>query len=203
SFQPAVTYDSGGIYPDGVAIADLRGIGKADIVVANSSTSITINQGDVGVLIGNGDGTFQPVVAYPASLFGAAAIKVADMDGDGKLDVIVVNCSATSGSCKGGNGNVGVLLGKGDGTLKPVVTSPPGGSAPYAVAVGDLNGDSKPDIVTGNCVGASCGQGPGSVGVLLNKSQGNSTTGITSSPNPSNFGQAVTFTATVSSASFK
>ena len=201
TFQPAVAYNSGGIYPDGVAIADL-GNGKADIVIANSSTSTTVNQGDVGVLIGNGDGTFQPVVAYPASLFGAAAIKVADMDGDGKLDVIVVNCSATSGSCQGGNGDVGILLGNGDGTLKPVVTFPPGGSAPYAVAIGDLNGDSKPDIVTGNCIGASCGQGPGSVGVLLNTSRGNSTTGLTSSPNPSNFGQTVTFTATVNPSAF-
>lgn len=203
TFQPAVAYNSGGIYPDGVAIADLRGIGKADIVVANSSTSTTINQGDVGVLLGNGDGTFQPVVAYSASLFGAAAIKVDDMDGDGKLDVVVVNCSATSGSCKGGNGNVGVLLGNGDGTLKPVATFPPGGSAPYAVAVGDLNGDSKPDIVTGNCVGAACAPSPGSVGVLLNTSKGDDTTDLTSSPNPSNSGQSVTFTATVSSSSFK
>jgi Bacterial Ig-like domain (group 3)/FG-GAP-like repeat/Abnormal spindle-like microcephaly-assoc'd, ASPM-SPD-2-Hydin/FG-GAP repeat len=203
TFQPAVAYNSGGLYPDGVAIADLSGTGKADIVIANSSVSLTVNQGNVGVLIGNGDGTFRPVVAYPASLFGAAAIKVADMDGDGNLDVIVVNCSATSGSCQGGNGDVGVLLGNGDGTLKPVATFPPGGSAPYAVAVGDLNGDSKPDIVTGNCVGASCGQAAGSVGVLLNTSQGNSTTELGSSPNPSNFGQTVTFTATVSSASFK
>lgn len=202
TFQPAVAYDSGGIYPDGVAIADL-GNGKADIVIANSSTSITINQGDVGVLIGNGDGSFQPVVAYPASLFGAAAIKVADMDGDGRLDVVVVNCSATSGSCQGGNGDVGILLGNGDGTLKPVVTFPPGGSAPYAVAIGDLNGDTKPDIVTGNCIGASCGQSPGSVGVLLNTSRGDSATNLTSSPNPSNSGQTVTFTATVNAAAFK
>src|SRR5262249_11340189 len=142
TFQTPTTYDSGGIYPDGVAIADL-GNGNADIVVANSSTSTTMNQGDVGVLIGNGDGSFQQVVSYPASLFGAAAIKVADMDGDGKLDVIVVNCSATSGSCQGGNGDVGVLLGIGDGTLQPVMTFPPGGSAPYGLAVGDLNGDSK------------------------------------------------------------
>jgi len=203
TFQTAVTYDSGGIYPDGVAIADLRGIGIADIVVANSSTSTTINQGDVGVLIGNGDGTFQKAVPYAASRFGAAAIRAADMDGDGKLDVIVVNCSATSGSCQGGDGDVGVLLGKGDGTLKPVMTFPPGGSAPYAVAVGDLNGDSKPDIVTGNCIGASCGQAPGSVGVLVNTSHGDSATDLTSSPNPSGFGQTVTFTATVRSASFE
>jgi len=203
TFQPAVAYDSGGIYPDGVAIADISGDNKADIVVANSSTSISINQGDVGVLLGNGDGTFQPVVAYPASEFGAADIAVADMDGDGKLDVVVVNCSAFSGSCKGGGGNVGVLLGNGDGTLQPVTTFAPGGNAPFAVAVGDLNGDSKPDIAVGNCYSNVCSQQPGGVAVLLNTSQGTSTTELTSSLNPSNFGQSVTFTATVSSTGFK
>lgn len=203
SFQPAVAYDSGGIYPDGVAIADISGDGKADIVIANSSTSITINQGDVGVLIGNGNGTFQPVVAYVASEFGAAAINVADVDGDGKLDVVVANCSAFSGDCRGGGGNVGVLLGNGDGTLQPVVTFPPGGNTPFAVAVGDLNGDSKPEIVVGNCNSNVCGQLPGGVSVLLNTSHGTTATELTSSPNPSNFGQTIIFTATVSSSGFK
>ena len=203
TFQPAVAYDSGGIYPDGVAIADLSGNGKQDIVIANSSTSVTINQGDVGVLIGNGDGTFQTVAAYPASEFGAAAIKVADMDGDGKPDVVVVNCSAVSGNCNGGGGNVGVLLGNGDGTLKPVVTFPPGGNTPFAVGVADLNGDSKPDVVVGNCASNICGQLPGSISLLLNTSLGPTTTTLTSTPNPSNFGQPVTFTATATSEGFK
>ncbi len=203
TFQPAVAYNSGGIYPDGVAIADLKGDGKADLVVANSSTSTTINQGDVGVLIGNGDGTFQPVVAYPASEFGAAAIKVTDMDGDGKPDVVVVNCSAISGNCNGGGGNVGVLLGNGDGTLKPVVTFPPGGNTPFAVGVADLNGDGKPDVVVGNCNSNVCGNAPGSVAVLLNTSLAPTTTTLTSSLNPSNFGQSVTFTATTTGEGFK
>ena len=203
TFQPAVPYNSGGIYPDGVAIADLNFDGKADLVVANSSTSTTINQGDVGVLIGNGDGTFQPVVAYPASEFGAAAIKVADMDGDGKPDVVVVNCSAFSGNCNGGGGNVGVLLGNGDGTLKPVVPFPPGGNTPFAVGVADLNGDSKPDIVVGNCNSNVCGNAPGAVTVLLNTSLAPTTTALTSSLNPSSFGQSVTFTATATSEGFK
>ena len=202
-FQPAVAYNSGGIYPDGVAIADLNGDGKADLAVANSSTSTTINQGDVGVLIGNGDGTFQTVKAYPASEFGAAAIKVADMDGDGKPDVVVVNCSAISGNCNGGGGNVGVLLGNGDGTLQPVVTFPPGGNTPFAVGVADLNGDSKPDIVVGNCNSNVCGQLPGAVSVLLNTSLAPTTTALTSSSNPSNFGQSVTFTATATSEGFQ
>ena len=203
TFQPAVPYNSGGIYPDGVAIADLNFDGKADLVVANSSTSTTINQGDVGVLIGNGDGTFQPVVAYPASEFGAAAIKVADMNGDGKPDVVVVNCSAFSGNCNGGGGNVGVLLGNGDGTLQPVVTFPPGGNTPFAVGVADLNGDSKPDIVVGNCNSNVCGNAPGAVTVLLNTSLAPTTTALTSSLNPSSFGQSVTFTATATSEGFK
>jgi len=201
-FQAAKTYDSGGIYPDGVAIADLNGDGIADLVVANSSTSTTTNEGDVGVLIGIGNGTFQPVHAYPASEFGAAAIKVADMDGDGIPDVVVVNCSAVSGNCNGGGGNVGVLLGIGDGTLQPVVTFPPGGNTPFGVAVGDLNGDSKPDIVVANCNSNVCSQLPGGVGVLLNTSLGNTATDLSSSLNPSNFGQAVTFIATVTSAGF-
>ncbi len=203
TFQPAVAYNSGGIYPDGVAIADISGDGKADLVVANSSTSTTINQGDVGVLIGNGDGTFQPVVAYSASEFGAAAIKVADFDGDGKPDVVVVNCSAISGNCNGGGGNVGVLLGNGDGTLKPVVTFPPGGNTPFAVGVADLNGDGKPDVVVGNCNSNVCGNAPGSVAVLLNTSLAPTTTTLTSSVNPSNFGQSVTFTATATGEGFK
>ena len=203
TFQAAVAYDSGGIYPDGVAIADLKGDGIADLVVANSSTSTTINQGDVGVLIGNGDGTFQPVVSYPASEFGAAAIKVADMNGDGKPDVVVVNCSAFSGNCNGGGGNVGVLLGNGDGTLQPVVTFPPGGNTPFGVGVADLNGDSKPDIVVGNCNSNVCGNAPGAVTVLLNTSLAPTTTALTSSLNPSSFGQSVTFTATATSEGFK
>lgn len=205
TFQAAKAYDSGGIYPDGVAIADINGDGKADLVVANSSTSITINQGDVGVLIGIGDGTFQTVVAYPASEFGAAAIKVADMDGDGKPDVVVVNCSAVSGNCNGGGGNVGVLLGNvdGNGTLQSVVTFPPGGNTPFGVAVADLNGDSKPDVVVTNCNSNVCGQLPGGIAVLLNTSLGPTATTLTSSQNPSNFGQSVTFTATATSDGFK
>jgi len=201
-FQPAVAYNSGGIYPDGVAIADLNADGQADLVVANSSTSTTINQGDVGVLIGNGDGTFQTVAAYSASEFGAAAIKVADMNGDGIPDVVVVNCSAISGNCNGGGGNVGVLLGNGDGTLKPVDTFPPGGNTPFAVGVADLNGDSKPDIVVGNCNSNVCGQLPGGIAVLLNTSLGPTTTTLTSSQNPSNFGQSLTFTATAAGEGF-
>ena len=71
------------------------------------------------------------------------------------------------------------------------------------MAVGDVNGDGRPDIVAANCVGNQCGSGPGELGVLINTTVGSTATALTSSPNPSSFGQAVTFTATVTSHFFK
>jgi hypothetical protein len=201
TFAAGVVYGSAGIYPDGVVIADVNGDGKADLVVANSSTSFSVNAGDLGVLLGNGDGTFQAAVAYPAGGYGSASVAVVDVNGDGKLDMVVANCSSTSGSCSGSSGTVGVgvLLGNGDGTFQTVVTYGSGGNTPFGLAVADLNGDTKPDILVANCGSANCGTRPGSVGVLMNASIGGTITKLASSANPSMFGQSVTFTATVTS----
>jgi hypothetical protein len=198
-FGTVTTLDSGGFFPDWVDIVDVNGDGKPDLVVANSSNSIANDiGGNVGVLLGNGDGTFQTATHYLSGGFGAASVAVADVDGDGKLDLVVANCSATSGSCTGGGGTVGVLLGNGDGTFQtPAVTYPSGGPTPFGVAVADLNGDGKPDIVAANCVSNICGGGNGAVGVLINTSLTATATALTSSLNPSPVGQAVTFTATV------
>ena len=200
-FPTATAYGTGGLFPDGIAIDDVNGDGTLDLVVANSSTSSTVDDGNVGVLLGNGDGTFGTAKAYPSGAFGAASVAVADVNGDGKLDVVVVNCSSTTSSCTGGGGltvGVGVLLGNGDGTFQTAVTFGSGGNTPFGVAVADVNEDSKPDIVVANCAGASCGTaGAGVVGVLLNASLTATATALTSSPNPSKFGQTVTLTATV------
>jgi len=115
-FQAAVDYNVG-TNPVSVAVGDFNGDGKPDLAVGGSSVS---------VLLGNGDGTFQPAVNYgPGSGWGLA---VADFNGDGKLDL------ATP---------LSVLLGNGDGTFQPAGNY---GSRGNSVAVGDFNRDGKPDL---------------------------------------------------------
>src|SRR3989442_6370223 len=117
SFLPAVTYDSGGLFPRAVAVADLNGDGKPDLVVANLCSTGTncefpIPNGTVGVLLGNGDGTFQVVVGYSPGGTLAQAVAVADVNGDGKPDLLVAVRVSNIG-----DGAAGVLLGNGDGTF--------------------------------------------------------------------------------------
>jgi hypothetical protein len=147
TFQTAVTYDSGGISARSLAVADVNGDGKLDVVVTNQSSNT------LGVLLGNGDGTLQPAMVYGSGGDEPSSVAVADVNGDGKLDLLVANPCASS--CP--NGGIGVLLGSGDGTFQAAVTDPAAaGIFPNSVAVSDLNGDGKADLVIGsNCF--SCG----------------------------------------------
>jgi hypothetical protein len=186
TFQTAVTYDSGGIFANSVVIGDVNGDGKLDLAVVNGSTT-GADAGNVGVLLGNGDGTFQPVAIYPRDPrggYGAGSVALMDVNGDGKPDVVVSNCSTSAIGCAHSDGDVAVLLGKGDGTFQPptiATTYGSGGTTPFGVAVGDVNGDSRPDIVAANCVGSQCGSGLGELGVLINTSVGSTATALTSS----------------------
>jgi hypothetical protein len=73
--------------PVSVAVADVSGDGKPDVVVAN------FNANTVSVLAGNGDGTFQARVDYTTGAE-PRSVAVADVSGDGKPDLVVANAGA-------------------------------------------------------------------------------------------------------------
>jgi hypothetical protein len=149
TFQPAVNYPAGAKDDDfSLAAADFNRDGHLDLAVLNT------NSDTVSILLGNGDGTFQPPVTY-ATGDSPAALAVADFNGDGVPDLAVPNLDANT---------VSILLGNGDGTFKPQVQYVTG-PYPVAVAVGDFNGDGKLDLATAdsfsNTVSVLLGNGDG------------------------------------------
>src|SRR5439155_27259141 len=121
----------------------------------------------------NGDGTFQ--LPIPLGVTNPGSLVAMDANGDGKLDLVAGD----------DRGNVSLLLGNGNGTFQSAINS---SAYPFAMAVGDFNGDRAPDLIFSN--GSSI-----SLGVFLNT--GGAALSTTSSANPSHLGQSVTFTTTL------
>ena len=120
-FCKSCSYGSGGYTSLSVALADVNGDGKPDLIVANICVSSgSCGNGTVSVLLGNGDGTFKTAVSYSSGGYYASAVAVADVNGDGIPDLLVANqCASTCSGSSPVVGSVGVLLGNGDGTFHP------------------------------------------------------------------------------------
>jgi uncharacterized repeat protein (TIGR01451 family) len=132
SFGPATNYPVG-MSPWQVVVGDFNGDGKPDLAVANSGSNF------VSILLGNGDGTFQPALMADA---GGPQLSIAlgDFNGDGKLDLVVIT---RFGGASGPG--VSILLGKGDGTFLPPVQIQSNANVSHVV-VGDFNLDGKLDL---------------------------------------------------------
>ncbi len=144
--------------PSAIALADFDGDTIPDLLVGDSRT--------VRFLKGNGDGSFQtPGAAMPAGL-GVAAILATDLDGNHKMDAVVVN---DHDQLPGASGDILVLLGNGDGTFTSGATFTTGVGSESAV-LGDFNRDGKTDIAVANA-------GSGDVNILLGDGTGSFTYG--------------------------
>lgn len=126
-----------GAGPRWVSVADLNHDGNPDLIVANADA------GTLVVLLGDGKGNFRQAPGSPMSAGHLPNdIAIADMNGDGNLDVVIANHQAPY---------LTILLGNGTGMLAPAPGSPfevHSNPHPHGVVVADFNGDNKPDVAT-------------------------------------------------------
>ena len=121
--------------PESVAVGRFGGGKQVDLAVGNYQGS------SISVLLGNGRGKFSQAVDY--NTLNPTSVAVGDLNGDGKEDLVASNIDAPNNLRVG---SVSVFTGNGDGTFQPGLIYPAGEEL-YDVAIGDFNGDGKPDLV--------------------------------------------------------
>jgi FG-GAP-like repeat len=134
SFPGNVGCGGNGIQYD-LQLGDFNGDGKLDFAFCD--------QTQIGVLLGNGDGTFQPAVFYSAGTQGQFAYAIGDINSDGNQDLLVSQYQGNS------NFTLAVLLGKGNGTFQAAqnVSIPQIPAAELGIVVGDFNSDGLLDFI--------------------------------------------------------
>jgi hypothetical protein len=137
-----------GVKPSFITAGDFNGDGNVDLAVSDAGSAA------VSVLLGNGDGTLRDARQYPISgpsagvagiSTGSFSLEAADVTGHGRLDIVTSNSVSN---------DVSVLPGNGDGTFGPAATYPIAGPAsrgviPFALSLGDFDGDGDQDAVSG------------------------------------------------------
>ena len=125
--------------------------------------------GQLSIASGNGDGTFQTPTALPSGGFYAESLVVADFNGDGNLDIALVNNCTDSGCSTGGS--VSIYLGNNNGTFSFLNTITNISGFPTSIVAGDFNNDGRVDLaVSGIAAGSDFNPPP--VNVLLGNGDG-------------------------------
>jgi hypothetical protein len=152
TYASSATFATAGSLSNSVAVADVDGDGNLDLVVTNMCSDPYTCYG-VAVLLGKGDGTFKSAVGYASGGLETGGVAVGDVNGDGLPDLVLTsNCQLQT--CAGGT--LTLLLNQGSGTFgAPQQLN----DAKGPVSLGDVNGDSNLDLVTG--AGVMLGHGDG------------------------------------------
>jgi hypothetical protein len=167
SFRNREDYETGGSWGGGaalfVAIADLNGDGKPDLVTKNGApvSGTTDVKTTVSVLLNKGSGRFKAAHTYRTGYDDAQfpsehRLAVIDLNGDGKPDLATAHA--------GFGTTVSVRLNGGEGSFESRLEYRTGRSPAVSLVTGDLNSDGKPDVATANADYHM----PGAVAVLLN-----------------------------------
>jgi hypothetical protein len=144
-----------GTKPAAIAVGDFNGDAIPDLAVANTGDVASGDDGNVGILLGKGDGTFGATRGFDAGK-NPWSIVVGDFNHDGNLDLAVRD---------GGETSVSILLGNGDGSFRPPVKFTVGeGGAPETIIAADFDGGGNLDVAVTNS--------DGTISVLLGNGDG-------------------------------
>ncbi len=128
-----------GLNPLAVLASDLNNDGKLDLIVFLEN----VEAANPYVALGNGDGTFQPLLGIPnATVLESNLPVLGDFNKDGNLDLALINFNSLPST-------VSILLGNGDGTFQaPIVTPGQSNTGYTGLTIGDFNQDGNLDIIT-------------------------------------------------------